>query len=296
MWDATALSPRRPPEGTLPPPSDDRHPWRGAGPAAVEPGQPAPDRLDLMTGEVAKFAHWGGRSILEVTMEGFGRDVAGLREVSRRTGSTSSPAPASTSSSPTRPACGACRGRHRRRGGARPRGRRARDGGPRGLHRRDRDRHGLHRGEEKNLRGACRASARTQVPLTIHTPGDRPKSHDYRRRIVDIVEEEGADLRHTIIEHVYIRPNDLDAQIEIAARGAFLGYDGVSCDFNWGFRGSGPCDHELAVDVKRLIDAGFLRQILISHDVHLKIMLTAYGGTGYAHILRHFVRGCESTA
>jgi len=53
---------------------------------------------------------------------------------------------------------------------------------------------------------------------------------------------------------VYIRPSDFDSQMEIASRGAFLGYDGVSCDLNWGFRGSGPCDHELAVDVKRLID------------------------------------------
>ena len=39
----------------------------------------------------------------------------------------------------------------------------------------------------------------------------------------------------------------------------------------------------------RLIDAGFIGQILLSHDLHLKIMLTAYGGTGYSHILRYFV-------
>ena len=39
-----------------------------------------------------------------------------------------------------------------------------------------------------------------------------------------------------------------------------------------------------------MIDAGFLHQILLSHDVHLKIMTTAYGGFGYTYILRRFVK------
>ncbi len=247
--------------------------------------------VDLLTSEVAQFAHYGGRSIVEVTLEGFGRDVVGSpadqppdrcphRRQSRATTSSSRTRPGCarcpSTTSPTR-SCGtswrACPGPAS-----------ARDPSARSA-----STWTSPQQEEKNLRGACRASARTQVPLTIHTPGGTVKSHDYRRRILDIVEEEGADIRHTIMEHVYIRPSDFDSQLEIASRGAFLGYDGVSCEFNWGFRGSGPCDHELAVDVKRLIDAGFLNQVLISHDVHLKIMLTAFGGTGYSHILRYFV-------
>jgi len=246
--------------------------------------------LDLMTAEVARFAHEGGRSIVEVTLEGFGRDVAGLQQISRRTGVhiIASAGYYIEASHPVRlrsmsiddiadeivrdlvegvPGTGI----------------RAGSIGEVGI---DVD---FTPAEEKGLRAACRASARTQVPLTIHTPGGSAKSHEYRRRILDIVEEEGADLRHTIMEHVYIRPADFDSQMEIAARGAFLGYDGVSCNFEWGFRGSGPCDHELAADVKRLIDAGFLHQVLLSHDVHQRIMLTAYGGTGYGHILRHFL-------
>ena len=246
--------------------------------------------LDLMTAEVAGFAHEGGRSIVEVTLEGFGRDVVGLQQISRRTGvhviasagyyiEASHPARLRSMSIDdiadeiVRDLVEGVPGTGIRAGSI----------GEIGI---DVD---FTPAEEKNLRAACRASARTQVPLTIHTPGGSAKSHDYRRRILDIVEEEGADVRHTILEHVYIRPADFDSQLEFAARGAFLGYDGVSCNFEWGFRGSGPCDHELAADVKRLIDAGFLHQVLLSHDVHQKIMLTAYGGTGYGHILRHFV-------
>jgi phosphotriesterase-related protein len=55
-------------------------------------------------------------------------------------------------------------------------------------------------------------------------------------------------------------------------------------------RGFSPCHEESAADIKHLIDAGFLHSILLSQDVHLKIMLTAYGGWGYAYILKRFVQ------
>jgi phosphotriesterase-related protein len=246
--------------------------------------------VDLMTAEVAKYAQWGGRSIVEVSLDGIGRDVVGLQQISRRTGiniiasagyyiELSHPARLRTMSADdiadeiVRDVVEGAQGTNIKAGSL----------GEIGI---DVE---FTAQEQKNLRAAAKASARTQVPLTIHTPGGSTKSHEYRRRILDMVEEEGADIRHTIMEHVYIRPSDFDSQLEIAARGAFLGYDGISCDFNWGFRGSGPCDYELASDVKRLIDAGFIDRVLLSHDVHLKIMLTAYGGNGYSHILRYFL-------
>ena len=108
-------------------------------------------------------------------------------------------------------------------------------------------------------------------------------------RVMNIVEEEGASLEHTIMHHVQIHPCSIDSQIKISERGAFLGYDAISCGFNWGTRGWGPTDEESAADIKTLIDAGFLHHILLSHDVHLKIMLTAYGGWGYAYMLKTFV-------
>ena len=39
----------------------------------------------------------------------------------------------------------------------------------------------------------------------------------------------------------------------------------------------------------RLRDAGLLGSVLISQDVFIKIQLVRYGGTGYAHILDHFL-------
>ena len=50
-----------------------------------------------------------------------------------------------------------------------------------------------------------------------------------------------------------------------------------------------PSDEDNAKAIKNLIDLGFTNKLLLSQDVFLKMMLTCYGGNGYAYILRHFV-------
>ena len=37
--------------------------------------------------------------------------------------------------------------------------------------------------------------------------------------------------------------------------------------------------------IKKIIDKGYEKQILISNDICLKSMLSNYGGNGYSHIL-----------
>jgi predicted metal-dependent phosphotriesterase family hydrolase len=50
-----------------------------------------------------------------------------------------------------------------------------------------------------------------------------------------------------------------------------------------------PSDEENARAIRQLVDAGFLNKILLSQDVFLKMMLTRYGGFGYAYVQRHFL-------
>jgi len=248
------------------------------------------DDVDLLAAEVAKFHDWGGQTIVEQSPDGVGRDPIGLQMVSRRSGvqiimgagyyiEFSHPAKV-RAMSPDDIADEVVRDVTE---GVPGKGVRAGIIGEIGI---DLD---FTSEEEKNLRGAARAAGRTQLPLAIHVPGGMPNHHDVRMRIMDIVQAEGANLEHTIMHHVQIHPCSIDSQIKIAERGAFLGYDAISCGFNWGTRGWGPTDEESAADIKTLIDAGFLHHILLSHDVHLKIMLTAYGGWGYAYILKVFV-------
>lgn len=140
--------------------------------------------------------------------------------------------------------------------------------------------------EEKSLRGAARAQARTGLPLMVHLPGWFRLGH----RVLDIVEEEGGLLRHTVLCHM--NPSHMDPvyQATLAQRGAFVEFDMIGMDFFYADQGMQcPSDDEVARAIVTLIDAGFLDRILLSHDVFVKMMLTRYGGNGYAFVTRHFL-------
>ncbi|HEC43623.1 MAG TPA: phosphotriesterase [Bacteroides sp.] len=140
--------------------------------------------------------------------------------------------------------------------------------------------------EIKCLRAAARASLQTNVPLTIH----QPSFYRMANRVLDIVSEERGELEHTIIDHMCASGKDLDYQLSVLERGVFIEYDLIGSDLYYPSIGSGqPNDDENAFHIKRLIDEGFINQLLLSHDIFIKICLKAYGGRGYGHILKNFV-------
>lgn len=140
--------------------------------------------------------------------------------------------------------------------------------------------------EKKSLRGAARAQVRTGLPLMVHLPGWFRLGH----RVLDIAAEEGADLRHTVLCHMNPSHDDFAYQSELASRGAFIEYDMIGMDFFYADQQvQCPSDEESARAIVRLVEAGHLDRILLSHDVFLKMMLTHYGGNGYAYVLRHFL-------
>ncbi len=140
--------------------------------------------------------------------------------------------------------------------------------------------------EEKSLRAAGRASAATGVPIEVHLPGWERLGH----RVLDILEQEGADLRHTVLCHMNPSFADKRYQRELAQRGAFLEYDMIGMSYYYADESAqSPSDEENARAIRELIDDGYIQQILLSQDVFLKTMLTRYGGHGYGYILKHFV-------
>ncbi|WP_062209494.1 phosphotriesterase [Aureimonas sp. AU12] len=140
--------------------------------------------------------------------------------------------------------------------------------------------------ERKSLRASARASARTGVPLSIHLPGWERLAHE----VLDIVEGEGADLRHTVLCHMNPSHDDLPYQSALAQRGAFLEYDMIGMDYYYADADSqSPSDEENARAIRSLADLGHADRLLLSQDVFLKMMLTRFGGFGYAYILKHFV-------
>jgi len=139
--------------------------------------------------------------------------------------------------------------------------------------------------EHKVLIGAAKAASKVRAPLSIHISGWGRQGH----RILDIVEKEGADISHTIINHMNPSMYDLEYQTSLAKRGAFIEYDLIGHNFYYPQRKvQCPCDKENAEAIKRLIDEGYINKIIISQDLYLKIMLVKFGGFGYGYILRHF--------
>jgi len=139
--------------------------------------------------------------------------------------------------------------------------------------------------ERKSLRAAARAQQLTGAALNVH-PG---QGEEAAMEIVRILDDAGADLTRTVIDHIDRAVRKSENRIELAKTGCYLEYD------LFGREGYYPIHHrviDLPNDAQRineiieLINRGYLNQILISQDIWNKTQRCAYGGWGYAHILR----------
>ena len=140
--------------------------------------------------------------------------------------------------------------------------------------------------EERSLRGAAQAQVRTGLPLMVHLPGWYRHGH----RVLDVVAGEGGALAHTVLCHMNPSGHDVDYQTSLAARGAFLEFDMIGMDFWYADQGvQCPSDEDNARAITGLIGNGSEDRLLLSQDVFLKMMLTRYGGFGYAYVQRHFL-------
>ena len=243
--------------------------------------------VDAAVEELSRFAELGGRTVVDPTNRGIGRDGAALQRISRRTGlhiimgagfylEHSHPAEvaAMTEDDIARQII------HDVGGGTERPEVIAGLIGEIGVSK------DFTPAERKSLRGAARAAAATGVPLSIHLPGWERLAH----AVLDVVEGEGADLNRTILCHMNPSLGDPAYQKSLADRGAWLEYDMIGMDYYYAEqRAQSPCDEENARALAALIADGYLGRLLISQDVFLKMMLTRHGGFGYGYILKHFV-------
>jgi phosphotriesterase-related protein len=241
---------------------------------------------EVATDELMRFVEYGGRTVVDPTNVGIGRDPSALQRISRRTGlnvvmgagfylEQSHPAyvkhmSVDTIAQSIARDCGALDERPDVCAGLIGEIGISKDFTPQ---------------EEKVLRGAARASRISGVPLSIHLPGWERLAH----RVLDVIEAEGADPRHTVLCHMNPSLHDEAYQHSLADRGAFLEYDMIGMDYFYADqRAQSPCDEENAIAICKLVENGYLNSILLSQDVFLKMMLTRYGGFGYGYILKHF--------
>ena len=128
--------------------------------------------------------------------------------------------------------------------------------------------------EERVLRAAGRAQKKTGVLISTH--GTRgPVGLDH----LDILEEEGVDLRRVSVCHAHTYPHH-EYQAEIARRGAFLSFDRMGT-----LKTANPFERKRLLGlVKQVLDAGLIKQVLMSHDVCYRSDYATYGSHGYEYV------------
>jgi phosphotriesterase-related protein len=139
--------------------------------------------------------------------------------------------------------------------------------------------------ERKVLTGASRAAAFTGVPLSVHLPGWERLGGN----VLDVAYENGCREGQVVLCHMNPSFDDLQYQMDLAERGAWIEYDMIGMDFFYSDQSAQcPYDTENANAIKKLVDEGFGHRILLSQDVFIKMMLKSYGGNGYSYILKYF--------
>ena len=142
--------------------------------------------------------------------------------------------------------------------------------------------------ERKVLRASARAQRETGAALSIHPGRDRRAPFE----IVEILAEAGADLSRTVMCHVDRTIGDREALKRLAASGIVIefdlfGYEGSY--YAWELPVDMPNDSRRVRMLAWLAGQGFGNSLVVSHDVYFKDKLARWGGQGYSHIVENVV-------
>jgi phosphotriesterase-related protein len=139
--------------------------------------------------------------------------------------------------------------------------------------------------EERQLRAAARVHRQTGASINVHP---LIWGHEHLH-ILDILEEEGADLSRVAISHCdeLVEP---EWHARIAERGAVLSFDtfGSETFFDRSFAQE-PRDTDRIECILHLLEQGYATQITLAHDICTRLQFRHYGGWGWDHLLANIV-------
>ncbi|WP_066949943.1 phosphotriesterase family protein [Microtetraspora fusca] len=139
--------------------------------------------------------------------------------------------------------------------------------------------------ELKSVRASGRASRITGAPITFHVGG----VGEEKFRVLDILEEEGVAPSNVVFGHGMDVLADPAFGDRLLARGVFVEFDFMASPGSpWGHLVLAS-DHKVIRGIADLVERGYARQIVLGHDVCQKIQLKKYGGKGYDYIPRYFL-------
>ena len=153
--------------------------------------------------------------------------------------------------------------------------------------------HPLKENERKNLIGGALAQQKTGAALWLHPA--RPDASVLEE--LEVLSKAGADMSRVAVCHMDRCGYTLETRLKMLKMGCYLEYDVFGLEGYYPARAALaeghlptiPNDIGRIKEIKELIEKGYIKKILISQDIGMKIMLTSYGGWGYAHLLREVV-------
>ena len=140
--------------------------------------------------------------------------------------------------------------------------------------------------EERVHRAAARASLRTGMAITTHGVQSPVGLAQLR-----IFTEEGVDPSRVVIGHADSHP-DLDFYLAVLDAGANLQFDFLGHRFGV----EEALEPRLVEIVVELLEREYAPQLLLSQDVCHNRQLKAYGGFGYVYLHQHFLPTLRTAA
>jgi phosphotriesterase-related protein len=261
------------------------------------------DEEQVATDELAMFRKAGGSTILDMTVDGLGRDPEAIRRISEKSGvnvvmgtgffiGSSHPARVNTGNVDSL----ADELINDLTNGVGTTGIKAGVIGEIGISPSE-----ILPNEEKVLHAVAHAHLSTGAAINVHTWGDSPGKRT-QGRVLEILEKEGVRMGKVALSHMEqvkvsgrFPTTDWDYVNELAERGPYVCLDAFGQDWPWGADWSletgnpvympSPTDFDRARGVIFLMEKGKERNVLLSHDVWHKLRLKKYGGDGYDHLL-----------
>ena len=142
--------------------------------------------------------------------------------------------------------------------------------------------------ERKILRASARAQRITGAPLLIHPGRDETAPLE----IIEILDEAGAELSHTIMGHLDRTVFERETLKKIAESGCYMEWDlfgWVGSYYSMNHAVDMPSDDQRLERIAWISSEGHGRKVVIAHDICQKHRLEKYGGHGYSYILDHIV-------
>ena len=136
--------------------------------------------------------------------------------------------------------------------------------------------------EIKVIKASSIASKISGLSMLFHGP-----PYEDHNRVLDMVEEQGVAPGRVVFGHCDRLAEDVSKLLSTLARGVYVEFDCLGNDGS-----AKPWDMATIIVAKvipELIKSGYANRILISQDICKKVHLKKFGGTGYSFILEEFI-------